>query len=468
MTALSDEPVGGVAEDARGDLVTAGIPPDVAARLLRALDRAPSAVVSLIEPDLTTAWISSSADWVIDTDPDSRMGRESMERVHPEDIPKLLHGLAQLRAAAREGRSGTVIIEPLRYRKRRRDGTWITMEALVQNLLDDPEVNGLLLVSRPTGGVLDRVTGVVDLLVAEAPLPDVLASCARIVPDYLGDAAVVALVEGRPIIGVDADSPAAGLVADDRWWRPALADGRARTTARFAGFPPELVATGRAHGYTSAWVFPLPDPGSGAPIGCVVVWVSTMLEHSVGTEHSLRQATRLASLVLSEQRRHRSLRREALTDPLTGAGNRSALRQRLDDAAGSVTVALVDLDDFKPVNDTYGHDTGDGVLRVVAERLMGTVREGDLVARFGGDEFAVVFDEGTTVEGARPSVERIIAAIAEPVPCDAGTVLVTASVGLAAGLPDEVVQKADAALYEIKRAKQLPSTRRPPRDPGYP
>jgi diguanylate cyclase (GGDEF)-like protein len=455
MTALSDEPASGV--DAGAAAV--GVPPDVAARLLRALDRLPAAVVSLIDPDLTTAWISRSADWVMDTDPGSRVGRESMERVHPDDIPRLLHGLAQLRAAAREGVPSTTVIEPLRYRKRRRDGTWITMEALVQNLLDDPEVNGLLLVSRPTGGVLDRVSGVVDLLVEEAPLPDVLAACARIVPDYLGQAAVVALVEGSPVVGVDPGTPAAALVADDRWWRPVLADGRARTTAAFAGFPRDLAAAGRSHGFASAWVLPLADAGPGAVAGCVVVWVTTLVEHSVGTEHSLRQATRLASLVLGEQRRHRSLRREALTDPLTRAGNRSALRQRLD-GAGTVTVALVDLDDFKPVNDTYGHDTGDAVLQVVAERLMGTVREGDLVARFGGDEFAVVFAEGTTLDGAGPSVERIVAAIAAPVPCEAGTVVVSASVGLASGPPGEVIRRADAALYQVKRAKRLPSTRR--------
>src|SRR5262245_21452985 len=252
MTALSDEPAAG------------SIPADVAVRLLRALDRAPAAVVSLIEPDLTTRWISASADWVMDTDPDGRMGRESMERVHPEDIPRLLQGLAQLRAAAREGGNDPPVIEPLRYRKRRRDGTWIAMEAMVQNMLTDPVVNGLVLISRPTGGVLDSVSHVVDLLVAEAPLPEVLAACARIVPDYLGAAAVVGVVDGTPIIGVDEGSRAAELVADERWWRPTLVDGRARTLSDFAGFPDELVETARAGGFVSAWAIPLPDASSGA------------------------------------------------------------------------------------------------------------------------------------------------------------------------------------------------------------
>jgi diguanylate cyclase (GGDEF)-like protein len=88
------------------------------------------------------------------------------------------------------------------------------------------------------------------------------------------------------------------------------------------------------------------------------------------------------------------------------------------------------------------------------------VREDDLVARFGGDEFAIVFADGTTLEGATPSLERIVAAIEEPVVTDRGTIMVSASVGLASGAATEVVQRADAALYEVKAAKRLPSTRR--------
>ena len=199
-------------------------------------------------------------------------------------------------------------------------------------------------------------------------------------------------------------------------------------------------------------------------MGCVVVWVRVPAELNLGTEHGLGQTMRLATLVLGERRRQGTLRREAVTDPLTRLGNRAALRQRLDDATGPVTVALLDLDDFKPVNDTYGHDTGDAVLRAVADRLAATVRGDDLVTRFGGDEFAVVFADGTPPEGVAASTERIQAALARPVATDRSVnggvnggpvVTVGVSIGVATGAPAEVVGRADAALYEVKRSKQL-------------
>lgn len=444
-----------------------GVPYDVAARLVRALDRAPTTVAALVGADLKTRWMSRSADWVIDTDPDVRVGRGSVEQVHPDDVPGLLHGLAQLEAAQRDGAAPRhVVIQPVRYRKRRRDGSWILMEALVQNMLHDPAVDGLVFISRPVGGELDGVYHVVDLLVADAPLPEVLAACAGLVPYYLGSGAVVALTGGQAVIGVASDSPVAHLVTDERWWRPAVTDGRSRRPADFAGLPDDLADKARAEGFATAWALPVRDR-AGEVMGCLLVWVRTAGEPHVGTEFGLGQASRLASLVIGEQRRAHSLRREAVTDPLTGVGNRSALRHRLDAGAGPVRLALIDLDDFKPVNDRYGHDVGDSVLRVVAQRLAASVREDDVVARFGGDEFAVVFAPGTTADGVAASTRRMLDAIARPIACEGGpTVVVGASVGVAEGEPHEVVRLADAALYDAKEERRPGSGGRPRRGVG--
>jgi diguanylate cyclase (GGDEF)-like protein len=449
---------GGGNDDGEDD--DCGVPPDVAVRLLRALDRSPSTVVTLVDADLTTRWMSRSAARVTGFDPDARAGRKSLERIHPDDGARLLHGLAQLRAASRDGTADQVVIEPLRYRKQRADGSWVTVEALVQNLLDDPVVNGLVFITRPVGSELDGVDRVVDLLVADAPLPEVLTACSRLVPDYLGAAAVVALTEGAPVIGAVAGGPAARLAGDDRWWRAAVARGEMCAPADLDGFPPDLAARARAEGFRSAWVMPLPDTSTGEVMGCVVVWVSAGIEHSIGTDQGLRQTIRLATLVIGEERRHHSLERAAVTDPLTGVGNRSALRMRLEAARPPVTVAVVDLDDFKPINDSYGHDAGDAVLRVVAQRLVGAVREDDRVVRLGGDEFAVVFADGTSAEGVARATERFLAAIRAPIRCERGpTVEVGASVGVATGAGDEVMRLADGALYEAKRSKGLISMR---------
>ncbi len=121
----------------------------------------------------------------------------------------------------------------------------------------------------------------------------------------------------------------------------------------------------------------------------------------LAADGNLRQAMRIASLAITRGAApHACSATQAATDPLTGLGNRSALRRRLDAATGDVTLVAIDLDGFKPVNDVHGHATGDEVLQVVAERLRSVVREDDLVVRFGGDEFAVVLADDAPEEAA--------------------------------------------------------------------
>ena len=91
------------------------VPPGIAAQLVRALDRSPSTFTVLIGRDLRTRWLSTSASWVSDTDPVSRRGRESLELVHPDDIPKLLNAFEQLNAAIDE-KNVIPVLEPVRYR----------------------------------------------------------------------------------------------------------------------------------------------------------------------------------------------------------------------------------------------------------------------------------------------------------------------------------------------------------------
>jgi diguanylate cyclase (GGDEF)-like protein len=438
------------------DGLTGAIPQDVAARLLRAFDRSPSTMVTLLDADLKTRWVSESARWVMGVEPASRVGRMPLDRVHPDDVQRILRGVEHLKAA-NAITPNVAVIEPARYRVRRPDGTWHVMETLVLNMLDDPQVQGIVLMARSVDGQVEGAGHILDLLVTNAPLTDVLAGCAGLVARYLGQAAVVGVVDGDPVVGAPPGSAAERLVTDERWWQDALADGKPRTPDGFTGFPDDAVATARAAGFRSVRVVPLLDASTGEVMGCIVVWLLIALDdgQDISTNAGIHQASRLANLVLGEQRRHHALRQEALTDPLTGAGNRSALRRRLDGSSDEVTVALVDLDDFKPVNDTYGHDAGDAVLREVASRLMRLVREDDLVVRFGGDEFAIVFADGTPPAGVERSTERIVEAIETPIPLGTlPTISVTASVGTATAAAGDAVRLADAALYRAKRKKR--------------
>jgi diguanylate cyclase len=162
------------------------------------------------------------------------------------------------------------------------------------------------------------------------------------------------------------------------------------------------------------------------------------------------------------------LAKRALCDSLTGLPNRllfeDRLRQallRLEEADSfpegiRIAVLFVDLDGFKPVNDSFGHEAGDQVLRTAAARLLEQVREGDTVARIGGDEFLVLLD-GLDEESAGTRVaDRIRRALAEPFTMGEKKVRISCSIGIAThpgeGAADRLIANADAAMYKAKRA----------------
>jgi diguanylate cyclase (GGDEF)-like protein/PAS domain S-box-containing protein len=153
----------------------------------------------------------------------------------------------------------------------------------------------------------------------------------------------------------------------------------------------------------------------------------------------------------------------ATHDGLTGLPNRMLLVDRLAHAvqrcareADPMAVLFVDLDWFKAVNDEFGHDGGDEVLRVAARRIEDAVRGGDTVARFGGDEFVVVCERVPSLDVAAEIGQRIVQALEPPIPVAGGVARVGASVGIAmydaTMTAEELLQAADAAMYEAKRA----------------
>jgi PAS domain S-box-containing protein len=219
-----------------------------------------------------------------------------------------------------------------------------------------------------------------------------------------------------------------------------------------------------------------------------------------GTAQSIHGPGHLDAGVLltcHEVGRRRQLQEElwqrATRDPLTGLPNRVALAHQLDGLArdrSPFTILLIDLDDFKPVNDTFGHHAGDDVLRSIASRLTGIVRTrsdrpphravepaGDTtggvfrpggVFRLGGDEFVMVLPD-IDADSLRETARRVREAIADPVIVAGRTIVVRAAVGLASSRsvgdedgigphPDAVVRHADADMYEAKRAARAART----------
>jgi len=154
----------------------------------------------------------------------------------------------------------------------------------------------------------------------------------------------------------------------------------------------------------------------------------------------------------------------ALNDPLTGLANRRLLADRMSMAliharrnSSAMAVVCLDLDGFKQINDTFGHASGDTLLKLVAQRLLATVREEDTVARLGGDEFIIALWHVSDMDYAAGVASRAIEALAQPYDIEGTTVKITTSAGISIypehGEDAETLMKnADLALYEAKAA----------------
>ena len=171
-----------------------------------------------------------------------------------------------------------------------------------------------------------------------------------------------------------------------------------------------------------------------------------------------------AAMAIENGRLYHDLRERSLHDPLTGLANRSLFFDRVAHAisrlgrqpGNSIAVLYIDLDNFKNVNDTYGHARGDRLLALVAERLRTVVRAADSVGRLGGDEFALLLEDLTSTTGAVAVAERALSLLATPFDLAGESLNVSASIGVAQRADatmtaDALIQEADEAMYEAKR-----------------
>jgi diguanylate cyclase (GGDEF)-like protein len=181
----------------------------------------------------------------------------------------------------------------------------------------------------------------------------------------------------------------------------------------------------------------------------VLAWVAVLRRRVEQQANLLRESEAL-------------FRHLALHDALTGLATRLLLQDRLSVAAErarrhrtGLAVMMVDLDSFKEINDTYGHQAGDEVLQVTAKRLLRAVRTEDTVARLGGDEFIVLLADLTDSRVVEKIAANIVESLAVPIPFEGREVPISGSVGVCAASAadpdsDALLRNADAALYRAK------------------
>lgn len=406
------------------------------------------------------AWASGAAEAVLGYTPQELAGMAPVDLLHPEDAAPFASGLA---AARRTGEVVTVT-----YRVRHRGGQWLWFSSALHPDGPDGEVlaatkDVTLSVRTQYGqGALHRVAAA---LVRELGEEELFGLCAlevarlldadtAVLVRYQPEGALVLSCEGDPAIEPGHVLPDAGHGAIVEVRRTA-APARVHYPELPPGDPLRAIPSTDRYAVGAA----VPVFVRGGVWGALLVAVGT---GSLPPEAELWMAriAEMLGLGIAAAAQRTQLRAQATTDPLTGLANHRTFHERLRyESARSrrsgapLALVLLDIDRFKSVNDVYGHQAGDEVLRTVAALLAEDARTTDIAARLGGEEFALLLSD-TGDDGALAVAERLRIAIAGTrVP---GPGRVTASFGVASlgldGDPDELVRAADRALYAAKGA----------------
>lgn len=399
-------------------------------RRFRALVQSSHDLVFVVDATGAVTYASPSCLEILGYDPSELLGNDAGRLVHQDDIEAL-------RTVIRHGCEAGGSSAEFCMRVRGSDAAWRWLEGNGRNLLDDPAVQGTVINARDvTEGRMrleqQAAIAALDRFALQAASVEALNQAAATSITRILDA------ESCRILGCTADSAQGDLVV-----APAPS-GRADH------------ASGVGLGTLRV---PIGDPAR--PLGQIEVAGT----HSL-TQDEERFVEAIASILLLSTVRSRAedaMRFNATHDPLTGLPNRTLFNDRVEQAVlrrarvgGSVAVLVADLDGFKHVNDSLGHQTGDALLNGVADRFRSSLRDVDTIARLGGDEFAILVDDLDGPEQARRVAQRILDSLVAPVQLADRSVAIGASVGIAlAGTPDsnseELLGAADAAMYRAKR-----------------
>ncbi|MBV9108654.1 MAG: EAL domain-containing protein, partial [Gemmatimonadetes bacterium] len=371
-------------------------------------------VIHVINEDRTTRYITPSVRALLGWEPEALVGQSVLDIIHPDDVEAALEQIRLARETPGSGR-------PITLRARHRDGSWRMFEAIGRNLLDDPRVRGIIVNSRDVTGRVRAEEENLRLAAFARENPNPIFECAADGRVLWTNAA-----GERLVAELGADDPSSLLPLD----HPRLVKEAVGSTA--------ALRTQEAHAgeRVFAWSYH-PQP-------------------ALGTVHLFGEE------VTERKRAEERLLHDALHDALTGLPNRHLFMEALGESllrfkTGSeqFAVLFLDLDRFKVVNDSLGHHVGDELLVAVARRLQENVRTTDTVARFGGDEFAILLTALDEAADATRIASRIAEAVAAPVNLSGYEVYTSASIGIAMSTlgydrPEYLLRNADMAMYRAK------------------
>ncbi len=433
-----------------------------------AIHRAPDLLV-VVDPELRAVWANGAVTRVLGHPEGAMVGTPIADHVHPDDLD---HAVGALGEAHRT--DGYHIATRLRLR--RADRTYVDTRVTAMTHTDEAGTWMVLAVRL----VEDEVAIERRRVQLKALAQSVYVTCAALhwyeadewVDSLLGG--LGAVVGARSVELADADGAGGPMILRAAWNQPGAGGRELPVGSAFA--PVAGLASIRSsacvlthldagdvlhhrHGGTGvvAEIGLEPQDRRSQAVGVVRLGfdgVSPDWDDANADIVALMCSTLLATIQrCAEERR---VNEESKLDPLTRLLNRSALLEQLTgmmdgDGPGRPVVLFADLNAFKQLNDTYGHREGDVVLRTVAQAIVAEVRDGDLAARIGGDEFVIVFDAPMETAGAlvariRGAVDRAIA------PWKGVSVAVGAIAVGPNGTADDVLERADLAMYKDKRS----------------
>jgi diguanylate cyclase (GGDEF)-like protein/PAS domain S-box-containing protein len=399
--------------------------------LFQALLERASDVAVVSAPDGTVVYANATVT-SFGYSPQQVLGQQGLDFVHPEDRHLVEAAFAQVLRRPEEALS-------LVYRHHHADGRFRWVEAWLSNKIEDPQIGGIVINLRD---VTARVES--DRALQESQ------ERYRAIVETAQEGIWVANPQGRTVYVNQKMAEIAGRSTEQLHARGVLdlldVDEATLLSRRLL----ERRTVG-----TEEYELHLRHPDGASR--CLKVRSSPLWD----AEGEFVGSLGMVSDITEMKRVERALRRQALYDHLTQLPNRTLLQDRLEQAkerhargvTDSVAVVFLDIDQFKLVNDSMGHDEGDRLLCQLARRLRAAALPGETVTRFGGDEF-VVLTEGLSPAQAHALANRMLAVLDEPFDIDGRPVHVTASVGIASSAvcpPEELLQAADAAMYVAKR-----------------
>ena len=424
--------------------VGAPLPFDEHARI-RLLDRVPELVV-LFDDQARLRWMNQTACELMGYQLEEVVGTSVFDFVHPDDLGYMLSSWEK--RVDHPDEAGLIV----QGRALSRDGSWRAYEIIGISLLDDDAVGGMVITARD----LSRQSALAD---SPARLRSMVDRTTDIV--LLLDADGLFSFANRRLTvlsGHDSDR-----IIGSSWTEIVHPDDVEVASAWFD----QLILGG--DGATSRVQVRLLGP-SGRAVHVELHGTNQIADPLIdGVIVSARDVEELVAMQRMLEERNERLSHAVTHDQLTGLYSRRAFVDAVGDVialrrderrgtpSGDVVVLFCDLDGFKDVNDNHGHAVGDRVLQEIAARLESTVRDSDIIARYGGDEFTVLLGEDEPPAAVSALVARLTGALRTPVTIDEVTTRVGVSIGVSrepastAGV-DSLLSAADAAMYNRKRS----------------